>query len=293
MLLCWQPSSRALNLGKLIPLAVGKAAMDHGDYAGAQTFFAKYADENPNDIEAWYDLGGAELALKKPADAAKAYEKCIALRSDAWGAHENLALAYAETENWVAFDKERALIKAARDAKTMRTNPDEHDLIDVLQVGDKRYEVWYYYTLHGHFHVRYVAIFFGKDGKAEDWLQAESDDADQGMFQSQHPKEAAAAVRVFSLDTYHSENGGYPSQGLIKFYQGEPTYEDFRKDVLASLNRKIAPSATVSPGSGKEVMTARTSEMDWSRVDREHGRTQGGDEAFRNGRPRFCARSAG
>ncbi len=232
------------------PMAVGKAAMEHGDSKAALEFFSKYVEENPKDAEGWFYLGGADLGLEKPADAAKAFQECLRLKPDAWGAHNNLALAYAETLDWAKFDEERAKVRAARDANVSAAAQQDHDIVDVLHVNGKVYQVWYFYKLHGKFNVRYVAIYFGKDGKAESWLQAESDDVDQFSYQKEHPKEAKAGDRRFSLDTYQQSSSGYPSQGLIKFYDGEPTYEQFRADVLKSLAGKETPTATVTPAVG-------------------------------------------
>ena len=239
------------------PLAVGKSAFQRGDYTGARTFFANYVHDTPTEAEAWFYLGGTDLALEHSADAAKDFEKVVGLKPDAWGAHNNLALAYAESGNWVAFDTERALIKAARDRKAPGLSLEDHDIIDVLRVNGTVYQVWYFYKLHGKFNVRYVAINFDGHGKAKSWLQAESDDVDQFSFQKSHPREAKAGDRMFSLDSYVQSESGIPSQGLIKLYEGEPTYETFRADVLASLENRAKPQATVTSSGSKTNSSPR------------------------------------
>lgn len=226
--------------------------MQKGDFTEARTFFAKYVADNPKDAEGWFYLGGADLNVDHPADAAKDFQQCVALKPDAWSAHNNLFLAYAEMGDWSAFDKERAVIRAARDKKEPGLSLDDHDLIDVLRVGGETYQVWYFYKLHGRFNVRYVAIHFDKSGKGHSWIQAESDDVDQAFFKQKHPKEAAAGARSFSLDAYEQSKVGYPSQALHKFYSdGEPTYEQFRADVLEILNRKSKPAAATTSPDGK------------------------------------------
>ena len=72
------------------------------------------------------------------------------------------------------------------------------DLIDVLQVESKTYRVLAFYTLSGRYHTRYAFVHFSDDGKLTDYIQCESDDADQYFFQKKHPKEAAEGGRSFS-----------------------------------------------------------------------------------------------
>lgn len=231
------------------PLKVGKAAMQSGDYASARTFFSTYTQQNPQDAEAWFYLGGTDLALDRYADAVQDFRTTVDLKPDVWSAHNNLSMALAESEDWPAFDKERAVIKAARDAKTPGLSED-HDIIDVLRANGKTYQVWYFYKLHGHYNVRYVAIEFDKDGNAKTWIQAESDDVDQAFFKQDHPKEAATGDRRFSLDSYSQGSAGIPSQALHKFYDGEPTYEQFRADVLKTISGESKPVSSTTPGTG-------------------------------------------
>jgi tetratricopeptide (TPR) repeat protein len=229
------------------PLAVGLAALEHGDYGAAMAFFSEYLSSSPNDLEARLDLGSAELGLKEFAAAVKEFHAVIAVEPDLWPAHLNLVLAYAELQDWSDFDQERALIKAARDKGAPGLDEQKGDLIDVLHVGPKTYSVRAFYELYGRYHTRYVFLHFAEDGKLTDYVQCESDDADQGFFKQAHPKEAAVGARSFSLDTYTIDDKGM-SQGLIKFYSdGEPTYETVRADVLKVLTSKEKPAASASP----------------------------------------------
>ena len=230
------------------PLAVGLAALQKGDYASAKTFFANYLSGSPNDAEARLYLGGAEMGLKDFPAAIKDLQAVIAVKPDLWTAHTNLVLAYAESLDWADFDKERALIKTARDNNAPGLDKQRGDVIDLLQVGAKTYSVRYFYELHGQFNTRYVFLHFGDDGKLTDYIQCESDDADQGFFKQAHPKEAAAGARSFSLDSYTVNEKGM-TQGLIKFYtDGEPTYEVVRADALKALMGQATPAASTTVG---------------------------------------------
>ena len=229
------------------PLAVGLAELQHGDYGAAKAFFSEYLSSSPNDLDARMDLGGAELGLREFPAAAKEFQAVIAAKPDLWPAHLNLVLAYAELQDWPDFDRERAFVKAARDKSAPGLEAQKGDLIDVLHVGAKTYSVRAFYELYGQYHTRYVFLHFAEDGKLTDYVQCESDDADQEIFKQAHPKEAAAGARSFSLDTYTVTDTGM-SQGLIKFYSdGEPTYEVVRADVLKVLTGKEKPAASASP----------------------------------------------
>ena len=64
-------------------------------------------------------------------------------------------------------------------------------------------------------------------------LNVESDDVDQASFKKEHPELAAKGGRRFSLDTYPKQC----TQGLIRFYDGEPRYETARADVIKALTK--------------------------------------------------------
>jgi len=179
----------------------------------------------------------------KNFDAAIAdFQKVLALKPDAWVAHNNLSLIYAEKGDWAAFDKERAIMKEARDKNLSGIDKTSGDTIDEFSVNGEDYEVRYFYTLHGGYQVRYLILHFGKDGKADHWIEIESLDVDQAMYKQAHPKEAAAGGRVYTMDTMQA-NG---NQGLIKFYEGEPTYETVRADAMKVLQGQSKPSATTT-----------------------------------------------
>ncbi|MGA8939952.1 MAG: tetratricopeptide repeat protein [Acidobacteriaceae bacterium] len=224
------------------PLAVGKSAIEHGEYDSAKTFFTQYLIASPNDLEARFYLGGSYLGLKDFPAAVKQFQTIIAAKPDAWPAHMNLALAYAQMQDWPNFDKEQALLKVARDRNAPTLDKINGDLIDVLQVGPKTYRVLYFYTLTGRYHTRYAFVHSSSEGKLTDYIQCESDDVDQFSFKQKHPKEAAGGDRSFSLDTYDIGEHGL-TQGLVKFYwDGEPTYETVRADALKVLQAQGAPT---------------------------------------------------
>jgi tetratricopeptide (TPR) repeat protein len=226
------------------PLAMGKNAMAHGEFQNAKVFFENYVKENPESIDAQFYLAKCEINLKNFDAAIADFQHIIAVAPKDWSSHSGLALAYAQKGDWAAFDKERAVIKDARDKNMPGVDKDHGDVVDSFTVNGEPYEVRYFYKLFGRYNVRYAFLHFGKDGNADHWIEIESLDVDQGMFAEKHPKEAAAGVRVYSMDSMKMSPSGFPDQGLIKFYEGEPTYETLRADAINAIQKQAKPSAS-------------------------------------------------
>lgn len=250
------------------PLRVGKQALSRGDYSTAQTFFAEYLKDNSNDVGALFFAGNAALGLQQYDAAAQYFQEAIKVKPSLWPAHKNLVIVYAAQEKWSEFDQERKLLQDARASGAAGLNPADSDVIDVIHIGAERYIVRSYAQPVGRFHTRYNFTHFGPDGKLDSWISCESDDVDQVFFAKAHPKEAAAGLRSFSLDSYTAmkptaDGKGYTqTQALIKFYpDGEPTYETVRADVLNVLEHKtgsLASTTSSAPAAAPDVTAPAT-----------------------------------
>lgn len=216
------------------PLEAGKAAMEHEDYASAQKIFADYLQKNPKSTEAMLQLGISQMALRSFDEAISEFTKLLSVSPQTWGAHINLVLAYAQKGNWAAFAKERDLIKAARDSNAPGLPMDSADVIDFLDVGGQKHLVEYFYKPVGPHHTRYVFLH-RVDGGVTDLITCDSDDGDQMVFKSEHPKEAAAGARRYSLDPWTVAGNNLEHGHILRFYDGEPTYEALRADVVKVL----------------------------------------------------------
>ncbi len=102
----------------------------------------------------------------------------------------------------------------------------------------------------GHYHVYNYAQIFGEDGQLELRVTVESDDADQAFFASQHPKEAAAGLRSYSLDGYQDAGMNKQQQRTekhftFKFFVGQPSYDVVRNALHQHRQRSVA--ATQQP----------------------------------------------
>jgi len=238
-------ASSALGQAAPDPLAVGKAALQRGDFAAAHSFFAPYVGANPKDVEALFYLSSSDLELRNFPVAIKECKAVIAILPNEWGAHSCLIFAYAQTDDWPAFDQERTLVQRARENHAPGIERLQGQKIDELTVGGQHYIVRAYDPLDGIVHVRYRFLHIGSDGKVDKYYSCESDDIDQVSFKKMHPDDAAAGKRSFSLDMYHADRR--LGEALIKFYmEGEPTYETVRADVLNALNGKQGPMSTIT-----------------------------------------------
>jgi hypothetical protein len=231
-------------------LAVGNQELQKEQYGDAEKFFADFLSKNPGRLDAQLCLGYAEFGLKKYDEAVKTYKEIIDKNPTGWPALKFLSEVYAAEGKWEDFDAVQKQLHDAKEKNEAGTYSIGNDEIDLLYVGDERYIVREFYPLSGRSHIRYLFLHVDKQGKADFWITCESDDVDQISFAKMHPDLAAQGKRSFSLDTHSAPvkqpNGGMTqSQGLIKFYwDGEPTYEMVRADVLGSLQHKTSPMAT-------------------------------------------------
>jgi hypothetical protein len=234
------------------PMAIGKQALTRNDFKTAQTFFVTYLHDNPGSTEALFLAGNAALGLKQYDEAIRDYQSAIAKQPTLWPAHKNLVITYAITAKWQEFDQQRKLIQDARTKGTPGLSPQDSDVIDILDVGSERYIAHANASLTGRYKTRYFFTHFNKDGKLDLWITCESDDSDQILFATDHPKEAAAGLRSFSLDSYTgpvatSDGTTTQTHSTLKFYpDSEPTYETVRNDVLAFLEHKLDPMSTTT-----------------------------------------------
>jgi len=232
------------------PLVIGKQALAQERWADAQLFFLNLVQQQPDNLEAQFDLGYAYFGDRRYEQSEQVYLKVIAAHPTNVGAHKNLIEIYAGEGRWADFDRERSIIQRFRERTHQATNTVDTLVIEVLYVGGERYIVRDYYPPSGKSHALYNFTHFDKANKLDSWISCESDDIDQIDFAKKHPAEAAAGVRSFSLDSYTpvtKTSSGQLTQthGTIKFYpDGEPTYETVRGDVIALLGHRIGPMST-------------------------------------------------
>lgn len=114
-----------------------------------------------------------------------------------------------------------------------------------------------YIVPQSRFHIVLMADFLDASGQRTKRIALESDDIDQLKFKQEHPDQAAAGVRIYSMDSYseiRNGSGQVVSQQHSTlcpvpecFMTGRPPYELFRKTVLGSASSISSSTVPVKP----------------------------------------------
>ena len=225
------------------PLDAAGDAIDRKDYSSAEKILSDYLQKHPKDSTAMLLLGTARLDAKDIDGAIDELNVLVKAEPMDWYGHIYLAQAYAQKGDWTDFDKEREVMKAARDSHARRIQMvEDGDVIDILTVNGQQYTAKSYYKPVGPHHTHYVFLHIVDGSKVTDLITCDSDDGDQVEFKREHPKEATEGARSFSLDTWEVVNDNPVHDHVLRFYDREPTYEALRADVMKVLEAKYQPS---------------------------------------------------
>jgi tetratricopeptide (TPR) repeat protein len=213
-----------------------------GAFAALQPALAAF----PRDEKVLLLSGVAALNSRQNEAALGLFQRALAEKpADEWQVRFEVMLAEARLAKWKEFDADLADLKAAKKAGNAQLESPGF-VVDEFEAGGQKVTVAFYPLLAGRYHTLYrfelptvvqvdasAAMNGGGGDRCKDpdfrpYLDLESDDVDQAM----HPELAKKGDRVYSLDTYPAAC----SQGLIKFYMGEPKYEKLRADVIEVLN---------------------------------------------------------
>jgi tetratricopeptide (TPR) repeat protein len=80
-------------------IAQAEDAIQKGDFAGAETLLKKALDKDPNNYQAWFDLGFALNRLERSDESIAAYRKAVTAKPDVFESNLNLGLMLARTNN--------------------------------------------------------------------------------------------------------------------------------------------------------------------------------------------------
>jgi hypothetical protein len=219
-------------------LAEAKQELAAKHYAQAKTLFAEYLKAHPESVDAEAGVGDAELALHEYEAAELAYRDVVAKQPQMWRAHKNLVIIEAALGRWEEFDRERALLCAARERGAEGISARESDVIDGFDVRGQHWIVREYYLPVGRSLTRYNFECFGADGRVKEYISLESaeaakDAAAEGDVLRSDEQARQEQVKDFALDWYTGA-----AHGAIKSYpEGEPKYEAVRADVMRWLRR--------------------------------------------------------
>jgi len=80
-------------------IAQAEDAIQKNDFAGAETLLKKALDKDPNNYQAWFDLGFVLNRLGRTDESIAAYRKSVAAKPDVFESNLNLGLMLARAHN--------------------------------------------------------------------------------------------------------------------------------------------------------------------------------------------------
>ena len=214
-------------------LADAKQELAAKHYVQAKALFAAYAKAHPESVDAEMGVGDSELALHEYEVAELTYRSVVAKQPQMWRAHKNLVIIEAALGRWEEFDRERALLRGARERGAEGISARESDVIDGFDVNGQHWIVREYYLPVGRSLTRYNFENFGADGRVKEYISLESAEASkvaaiEGDVLRSDEQARQEAVKDFALDWYTGA-----AHGAIRTYpDGEPKYEAVRADVM-------------------------------------------------------------
>jgi tetratricopeptide (TPR) repeat protein len=219
-------------------LVTAQQALLDKHYVEAKELFEAYLQGHAGNVDAEVGVADAELALHEYEAAELRYRQVVAVQPQRWLAHKNLVIIEAELGRWEEFDRERAVLRGARERGAPGISARESDVIDAFDVGGNHWIVREYYEPVGRSLTRYNFEQFGADGRVREYVSLESAEAAQqavagGSVRVGDATVGAAAVKDFALNFYTGKAHGT----IARYPNGEPSYEKVRAAVRRWLQR--------------------------------------------------------
>jgi tetratricopeptide (TPR) repeat protein len=220
------------------PIVQGKRALAAKQFLEARRIFAAILKDNPTSIDAQLGVADAELGLHQYQAAERDYRKITSAQPELWQAHKNLVIVEAALGRWEDFNRERAVLRLARERGAPGISARESDIIDSFTVRGQRWIVREYFEPVGRTQTRYNFEHFSPDGKAEAYISLESEQAARavtpggavsiGNDVNIGKDTPAPPADHFALNWYTGK-----AHGTIATYPtAEPSYETTRAAVI-------------------------------------------------------------
>ncbi|MGC9200100.1 MAG: hypothetical protein ACP5E5_14385 [Acidobacteriaceae bacterium] len=224
-------------------IAAARQALAAKQYQRAEEMFVDFERSHPGNIDAEEGIGDAELGLHQYLAAEIQYRRVVAAEPEFWVAHKNLVIVEAALGRWSEFDRERALLRDARERGAPGISARESDVIDSFQFHQEHWIVREYFEPVGRSLTRYNFEYFGSDGRVREYVSLESAaGARRALVRSPNVVIGADATRAHAIKDFALNYYTLKSHGTIKLYpQGEPSYERVRADLIRWLRTHPAP----------------------------------------------------
>jgi hypothetical protein len=220
-------------------LATARQALAAKQYLRAKEEYKAYLKTHPESVDAEMGVADCELALHEYETAEWDYRKVVAAQPQLWVAHKNLVIIEAALGRWSEFERERAVLKAARERGAPGISARESDVIDAFDVNGQHWLVREYFEPVGRSEARYNFTRFSPEGRIEEYISLEPTAAAAEALKPGDVKigqdgQRTVAKGEFSLNWYTLKAHGR----VARYPKGEPSYERVRADVLRWLRRK-------------------------------------------------------
>ena len=191
-------------------LVAAQQALLERHFVEAKELFSAYLRGHAGDVDAEVGVADAELALHEYEAAEIGYRQVVAQQPQRWLAHKNLVIIEAELGRWDEFDRERAVLRGARERGAAGISARESDVIDAFDVGGNHWIVREYYEPVGRSLTRYNFERFGADGRVREYVSLESAEAARqvvagGAVRVGDAAVGVAAVKDFALELLYGE----------------------------------------------------------------------------------------
>lgn len=216
-------------------LAEAKRALAQKQFAHAKVLFTAYAKAHPADLQGQLGIADAELGLQQYEAAELGYRRVVAAQPQLWAAHKNLVIVEAALGRWEEFDRERTVLRAARQRGAPGISPHESDIIEVLHLRGQRWIVRDYFEPAGRSQTLYNFERFAPDGRVTAFVSLESASALAEELRGGDVVIGRAGKRTPELSGFALNFYNGATHKTLATYATEPTYERIRADFLKSL----------------------------------------------------------
>lgn len=218
------------------------------NYADALVHYKVLLKDLPNDpillkfsSEAALNTGDTAYALNNLKPVAQA-------NPDDWQAAGLLTRAYAESGDKTNRDAGMTHMVELHKRGITPAHLQQY-LLEHVFVDGKTVLIFTSLEPWGHYKIYNYAQIYDQDAHLAQRLTLESNDSDQPLFARQHPTEAAAGTRLFSIDGYSDSTAGSDGQhaethATYKFFTGQPSYDTVREAFLSIASSKSSPMSS-------------------------------------------------
>ena len=218
-------------------LRCGRELLREKDVAQARRVFGAYLKAHPDAIQARLGLGDAQLGMHEYEAAESTYRAVARQQPELWQAHKNLVVVEAALGRWEEFDRERTVLRMARERGAPGISARESDVIDSFEVRGQPWVVRAYFEPVGRSEARYNFEQFSPEGRVEAYLSLEDAAAARAALTpgdvrigtgSAGSAADSGSGGILCLNWYTGS-----AHGAVRAYSdGEPSYERLRADAI-------------------------------------------------------------